>query len=68
MVELFFRDILAYVMIPVIQRELNIFKDSVWNNHRVRKQKDVEIPCGIPNHIYDFPEEYNLDDCGKKFL
>lgn len=52
-------------MIPVMQRELDIFKDSIWNSHRIRAQKDTSLPVGIPNHIHAFPEEYELEECGK---
>jgi hypothetical protein len=57
--------LLAYIMIPLMQRELDIFKDTIWNTHRIRKQKDAILPSGIPNHIYSFPEEYGLEECGK---
>jgi hypothetical protein len=57
--------ILAFILIPLLQRELNTFKDTVWNTHRIRQQKDTELPNGVPNHIYSFPEEYGLEDCGK---
>ena len=52
-------------MVPVVQRELNIFKDTVWNSHRIRKQRHTLLPDGIPNHIYNFPEIYGLKECGK---
>ena len=51
-------------MIPIIQKQLEIFKDTVWNSHRIRAQKDTRLPDGVPNHIYAFPEEYGLEDCG----
>ena len=54
---------MAYLMIPVLEREINIFVD-LWNGHRIRKQKDVVLPDGVPNHIYDFPEEHNLKESG----
>ena len=57
------RDILAYVMIPVIQHEADKF--MLWNNHRIRAQKDTVLPCGVPNHIHSFPENYQLQQCGK---
>ncbi len=25
-------------------------------------------PAGIPNHMYDLPEEYGLEECGKNLL
>ena len=58
------RQMLAFILIPVIQREIDIFKNIVWNNHRIRQQKDTELPSGIPNHIFDFPEEYGMKKCG----
>ena len=56
----FFRKLLAFIMVPHIQREVDIIKDNVWNIHRIRDQKDVYFPSGVSNHIYNFPEEYNL--------
>lgn len=56
--------ILAFILIPLLQKELNTFKDTIWNTHRIRQQKDTELPNGVPNHIYSFPEEYGFEDCG----
>ena len=56
--------LLAFLLIPLIQKEVDIFKDVVWNTHRIRAQKDSLLPSGIPNHIFNFPEEYGLTDCG----
>ena len=53
--DLVFRDLLAYVYIPVIQKELDIFRENVWNTHRGQKQKTKELPTGVPEHIYNFP-------------
>ena len=61
----FFRKLLAFIMVILIQREVDIFKESVWNIHCIRDQKGVYLLLGIPNHIYNFPEEYNLRQCGK---
>ena len=55
---------LAYVYIPVLQKELDTFKNTVWKNHRGRKQKNKELPDGIPEHIYNFPEHYGATKCG----
>lgn len=65
---IFFRSLLAFVFIPVLQKQLDAFKDIVWNTHRIRAQRGTALPNGIPNHIYDFPEEYNLIDCSKYLL
>ena len=58
------RMLLAFIMIPMMQRELDTFKDTVWNCHRIRPQKDAVLPAGIPDHIYCFPEEYGLEQSG----
>lgn len=60
-----FRSLLAYVMIPSIQRELDEFKDIVWNTHRIRHQKNTFMPDGIPQHIFAFPANYGLEKCGE---
>ena len=57
--------LLAFLMIPLLQRELDVFKESVWNTHRIRAQKNTNLPAGVPNHIYSFPELYELEDKGK---
>ena len=51
-------------MIPLMQKELDIFKDTIWNAHRIHKRKDAELPAGIPDHIYSFPQEYDMEECG----
>ena len=58
------RDILAFVYIPVFQRELDVFCECVWNNHRTRKQNEKELPTGVPEHIFHFPEKYGGEQCG----
>ena len=55
---------LAYVYIPLLQKELDTFKVTVWNNHRARKQSNKHLPDGIPEHIYKFPENYGGTKCG----
>lgn len=55
---------LAYVYIPLLQRELDTFKNIVWNNHRGRKQRNKHLPDGIPEHIYKFPDQYGGIRCG----
>ena len=55
----FYRNLLAYVYIPVIQKEVDIFRVSVWNTHRTRKQKEKILPTGVPDHIYNYPEQYD---------
>ena len=55
------RKMLAFIYIPVIQRECDIFV-QYWNTHRIREQKGLELPVGIPDHMFNFPEKY----AGKK--
>ena len=55
-------------MIPIIQREVDIFKEHIWNSRRIRAQKDTQLPNGVPNHIYVFPEKYGLQNKGNIFL
>lgn len=50
--------------VPVVQKELDIFRECVWNSHRCRKQKAKELPAGVPEHIYNFPEKYGAHKCG----
>ena len=59
------RKLLSYLLIPVIQRQLDVFQETVWNSHRNRTQKNTVLPDGVPDHIYNFPEEYGLEECGK---
>ena len=59
----FHRDLLAYVYVQVILKELENFCCS-WNTHRVRRQKDAQLPNGIPEHLYSLPEKYGAQKCG----
>jgi ABC-type antimicrobial peptide transport system ATPase subunit len=47
-----------------MQKELDTFKDTIWNSHRICKQKVAELPVGIPDHMNSFPQEYDIDECG----
>lgn len=31
-------------------------ENSEWNAHRILKQKEKELPVGVPEHIYTCPE------------
>jgi len=48
------RQLLAYVFIPVVQRECDIFV-RYWNSHKIPVQDKLEIPAGVPDHIFSFP-------------
>jgi hypothetical protein len=60
-----FRDLLAFVFIPVIKREVEIFYNDIWNTHRIRQQKDALMPKGVPDHMFNFPTVYGAEDHGK---
>ena len=47
---------------------MDIFRETIWNSHRVKSQKDAQVPKGIPNHLYSFPRQYGAEDCGMKTL
>lgn len=55
---------LAFIMVPLVQKEVDVFRESVWNSHRIRGQKGTVLPDGIPNHMYSFSEKYGLEECG----
>ena len=59
-----FRNLLAYIFVPIVQKEMDIFRETVWNSHRIRKQKDAQLPKGIPDHVFNFPEKYGAEECG----
>ncbi|KAL9977194.1 hypothetical protein ACROYT_G014572 [Oculina patagonica] len=42
----------------VLQKELDVFRNSVWNYHRVRKQRGEELSTGVPEHIYQCLDKY----------
>ena len=59
------RQLLAYVYVPIIQRECDIFVEY-WNAHRIREQENLELPTGVPNHMFSFPEQYGASHKGHK--
>ena len=58
-----YRSFLAFVYSPIIQQQLDIFKDTVWNSYRGRTQKDKGLPCGIPEHICNSLEKHGEENC-----
>ena len=63
-VNVIFRLLLAYLFIPLLQHELDVFKETIWNTPRIRKQ-DTLLPNGVTEHVYSFPQEYGLEECGR---
>ncbi|KAH3894264.1 hypothetical protein DPMN_018421 [Dreissena polymorpha] len=48
---------LRLCFIPLMQRDLKYFI-HLWNSHRIRQQRHVEAPNGIPMVMYYQPEAY----------
>ena len=57
------RNMLAYVYVPIVQREIDLFVE-LWNNSRNRLQRNTLMPDGIPNVIHSCPEECGMEDNG----
>ena len=57
------RQFLSYVFIPIVQRECDIFV-KYWNSHRIRGQDKVELPTGVSEHMFSFPEQYGGKNMG----
>ena len=55
---------MAYVYVPIVQRELDDFREIVWNNSRGRKQPLKALPTGVPAHMHAFPETYGYQNYG----
>ena len=45
------RHILAYIMIPTVQREFDTFIEVVWNAHRIGEQRNTFLPDGFKSHL-----------------
>ena len=46
-----FRHSLAFVYGHILEKELNEFRIS-WNSHRMRKNKNIMCPAGVPDDIF----------------
>ena len=57
--------LLAFLLMPVLQKQLDLFRQTVWNTHRIKTQKDTFLPDGVSDHIYEFAEKHGLEECGK---
>jgi hypothetical protein len=62
------RNLLAYIYIPVVQKEVDFFRKTIWNSHRIRKQNDARLPKGIPDHVFNFPKKYETEECGGMYV
>ena len=55
--------LLAYIMIPVTQKEIDIHLLICGTVIGYRNRNTV-LPDGVPNHIYNFSGKYGLNECG----
>ena len=54
-----------YVYIPVLQKELDTFRISIWNNHRVRNKRVKSFPQEYQNTFtIVHAEKYGGEKCG----
>lgn len=51
------RKCLAVVLENLLKRELHEFM-LYWNTHSIRYNSYTECPSGIPNDLYEMPEEF----------
>ncbi len=51
------RQCLAIVFLPLLERELREFV-RYWNSHPLRRNRVAECPQGIPDDLYDMPDNY----------
>ncbi|KAJ3548523.1 hypothetical protein NMY22_g1225 [Coprinellus aureogranulatus] len=58
-----FTPLLYWVLIPLVQRELDDFRDY-WNNHKIRFQEQKLMPSAhVPQDAHDHPEVYQGLNC-----
>ncbi|KAK7015784.1 hypothetical protein R3P38DRAFT_3570418 [Favolaschia claudopus] len=53
--------VFRWVFIPWLQRELDAYRDRV-NNTAKRADRNKVLPHGVPNHMYEAPEDYGVLD------
>ena len=46
----------------MLERELKEFVDN-WNSHTIRSNRTIEVPSGIPDDIFEIPEEFGKSLC-----
>ena len=54
-----FRYCLAFVIVPILQKELDDFV-KWWNSHRIRYNRKSDSPKGIPDDLFDIPEAVGM--------
>ncbi|CAG2202321.1 unnamed protein product [Mytilus edulis] len=52
---------IRYCFLPLIRRQLQEFMET-WNEHRVRRQRQIQAHTGIPNVLYFQPEMFGTFD------
>ncbi|CAG2196931.1 unnamed protein product [Mytilus edulis] len=52
---------IRYCFLPLIRRQLQEFMET-WNEHRVRRQRQIQAHTGIPNVLYFQPQMFGTFD------
>ena len=55
----YFRQCLALVFVPLLERELKEFV-RYWNTHYIRPSRHGDCLGGIPNDLYQMPLYYGM--------
>lgn len=55
---------LVFCFMDILKADLQRYMIS-WNAHRVRKNKQSNMPAGVPNFLYNYPEHYGFCQMGK---
>ncbi|KAJ7277156.1 hypothetical protein C8J57DRAFT_1060751, partial [Mycena rebaudengoi] len=53
--------VFRWVFIPWLQQELDAYRERV-NNTAKRADRNKILPHGVPNHLYEAPEDYGVLD------
>lgn len=53
----FYRKCLAYILVPLLEKEILEFQ-TLWNTHPIRRNKKSGTPHGIPDDLYLMPSEF----------
>jgi hypothetical protein len=57
------RPLFYWIFIPLLQVQLDAFR-IYWNHHRVRSQKDKNMPSGhVPADAFNHPQNFGGLDC-----
>lgn len=50
-----YSELMRFCFLPMVQNDLDMVRRT-WNNHRIRKIKNVDAPSGKPDMLFYMPE------------